>query len=81
MLSSLFRFICLYSKTRNAKMPLFSNKFSPKKPPPRKTAVNFNSDVPLENLISESGVVKLQLGQQKFNFENGDWKPRKLQPS
>jgi len=58
-------------------MPLFGNKFSPRKTPIRKSNVNVNSDKLLEDLIGENRAVKISLGDQALVFENGEWVPCK----
>ncbi|XP_012287252.1 protein chibby homolog 1 isoform X2 [Orussus abietinus] len=61
-------------------MPLFSNKFSPKKTPTRKVSislVNSNSSPQRieKELGSQVGPVRICLGNQKAVFEDGQWIP------
>ncbi|KAJ9578697.1 hypothetical protein L9F63_005059 [Diploptera punctata] len=61
-------------------MPLFSNKFSPKKPIPRKANLSLISKVlGSEKLLQELGVevgpIKLKLGDQESVFQDGQWVP------
>lgn len=59
-------------------MPIFGNKFSPRKTPIRKSNVNVNSDKLLEDLVGEHNSVKISLGDQELVFDNGEWIPSKL---
>lgn len=54
-------------------MPFFSSKFSPKKTPLRRNQLNGNNKESLDELVSETGVIKLNLHEQKLTFENGHW--------
>lgn len=58
-------------------MPLFGNKFTPKKTPPRRAQSLSNLDLDAEQMRAEFGVdydgVKLNLGGQEVAFENGIW--------
>lgn len=56
-------------------MPLFGNKFSPKKTPARKSIVSLNSEETLDELFSENKTVNLKLGDQRCIFQNGEWIP------
>lgn len=56
-------------------MPLFGNKFSPKKPPARKNSATTNTTESLENVVSSDRVVKLRLGEQEQVFRDGEWIP------
>ncbi|XP_066248858.1 protein chibby homolog 1 [Euwallacea similis] len=56
-------------------MPLFGNKFSPRKTPLRKSKTNVNSDKLLDDLVGENRSVKICLGEQELLFENGEWMP------
>ncbi|XP_022900350.1 protein chibby homolog 1 [Onthophagus taurus] len=56
-------------------MPFFGNKFSPKKPPPRKTSINGNAEEIQERLLNENRSVRLLLGHQECTFDNGQWIP------
>lgn len=58
-------------------MPLFSNKFTPKKPPPRKSSATTGSTQQLNELVSDDRVVKLKLGEQQQIFRDGEWIPGK----
>lgn len=58
-------------------MPLFSNKFSPKKAHSRKSVISLNTDAELENLVQDNGTVRVKLGDQELVFENGAWVPGK----
>ncbi|CAG9765227.1 unnamed protein product [Ceutorhynchus assimilis] len=57
------------------KMPLFGNKFSPKKTPLRKSNVNINSDKLLDDLVGEQRSIKIHLGGQELVFQEGQWVP------
>ena len=54
-------------------MPLFGNKFSPKKSGPRKypSMSNLNLDATERDL--ESGTIKIRLGSQEITFDDGQW--------
>lgn len=56
-------------------MPLFGSRFSPKKTPLRRNQLNGNNKERLDELVSESGVIKLNLFDQDLTFENGHWIP------
>lgn len=56
-------------------MPLFGNKFSPKKPPSRKSSATAAASENLEEMVSEERVVKLKLGEQETVFRDGEWVP------
>lgn len=59
-------------------MPLFPNKFSPKKIPSRKSDVSVSRVVDpsdSQEFSSEIGPIKLCLGDQEAVFENGLWIP------
>ncbi|KAK3930380.1 Protein chibby-like protein 1 [Frankliniella fusca] len=59
-------------------MPLFSNKFSPKKIPGRKTDPNLSRVVDLsdsQEFGTDIGPIKLRLGDQEAVFDNGQWIP------
>lgn len=58
-------------------MPLFGNKFSPKKTRQRKNLITLNSKESLDELVSENKTVSLTLGDQQYKFVNGDWVPGK----
>ena len=58
-------------------MPLFGNKFSPKKTRQRKNLVSLNSEESLDELVLENKTVLLTLGDQQYKFEKGDWIPGK----
>lgn len=58
-------------------MPLFGSKFSPKKPPSRKSsastaATGENLD---EKMVTEDRAVRLKLGEQETIFKDGEWIP------
>lgn len=58
-------------------MPLFGSKFSPKKPPSRKSsastaAAGENLD---EKMVAEDRAVRLKLGEQETIFKDGEWIP------
>ncbi|CAG9863371.1 unnamed protein product [Phyllotreta striolata] len=53
-------------------MPLFGNKFSPKKAPQRKSAADSPRHA-LTQLVSEERTVKLSLGDEQYLFDSGDW--------
>lgn len=63
-------------------MPLFSNKFSPKKTPVRKqilSSIKRDSKKKLpSSLTLETEPLKLKLGEQECIFEDGDWIPGML---
>lgn len=65
----------------NFKMPLFGNKFTPKKPPPRKSSATAGSIQHLDELVGDDRVVKLKLGEQQQIFRDGEWVPGKYFPS
>lgn len=60
-------------------MPLFSNKFAPKKAPVRKSIISeIGRDVDSFNekeLLEKDSIIKLCLGDQQTVFENGQWIP------
>ncbi|XP_031833096.1 beta catenin antagonist chibby [Nomia melanderi] len=61
-------------------MPLFSNKFSPKKTPTRKVGVFLiNKDLSPQRIEKELGPnvgpIRLKLGDQETVFESGVWIP------
>lgn len=60
-------------------MPFFSsNKFSPKRTPPRKVSSNRTKKIGEkddENLKLDGGRIKLKLGAQESTFQDGDWIP------
>ncbi|KAK9887697.1 hypothetical protein WA026_000018 [Henosepilachna vigintioctopunctata] len=56
-------------------MPIFGNKFSPKKTPIRKAGNHISNDDNLEELVLENRVVSLQLGKHIMKFEDGVWIP------
>ncbi|KAH0945684.1 hypothetical protein HN011_005224 [Eciton burchellii] len=61
-------------------MPLFSNKFSPKKTPTRKAAIflankNLSPKRIERELGPEVGPIRLRLGDQEAIFESGVWIP------
>ncbi|CAH2001980.1 unnamed protein product [Acanthoscelides obtectus] len=55
-------------------MPLFGNKFSPKRTPIRKSSIDLVKNN-VQDLVSEGRVVYLNLGDQKFKFDDGEWIP------
>jgi hypothetical protein len=55
-------------------MPLFGNKFSPKRAPLRKNSSHAGSE-DLEDLVLGQRTVQLRLGNQELVFENGEWIP------
>ena len=61
----------------HSRMPLFGNKFSPKKGVPRKSPSlsNLNLDASERALEfgEDTGPIKLKLGQNEMVFENGLW--------
>lgn len=64
-------------------MPLFSNKFSPKKTPARKVGVFLaNKDLSPKRIEKELGPnigpIHLKLGDQEAVFESGLWIPGKI---
>lgn len=64
------------------KMPLFSNKFSPKTIPVRRqdTSViknEFGSDYASKELSIDVAPLKLKLGDFEISFEDGQWIPGK----
>ena len=59
-------------------MPLFPNKFSPKKIPGRKSdpkSIRMVDPSSTEEFSTEVGPIKLHLGDQEAVFENGVWIP------
>ncbi|KOC68742.1 Protein chibby like protein 1 [Habropoda laboriosa] len=61
-------------------MPLFSNKFSPKKTPTRKAAVflankDFGPKCIEKELGPNIGPIRLKLGDQETVFKSGSWIP------
>lgn len=61
-------------------MPLFSNKFSPKKTPTRKAATSLaRKDLSPKRIEKELGPevgpIKLRLGDQETVFKEGAWIP------
>ncbi|CAK9796696.1 Protein chibby homolog 1 [Anthophora plagiata] len=61
-------------------MPLFSNKFSPKKTPSRKAGISLaNKDFNSKSIEKEFGLnigpIRLKLGDQETIFEAGSWIP------
>jgi hypothetical protein len=61
-------------------MPLFSSKFFPKIPLPRKTELSVtDKELGLETASQEVGLeiglIKLKLGDQESVFDNGEWVP------
>ena len=58
-------------------MPLFSNKFTPKRPAPRKAkpSEDRESEQPEEDFSVEVGPIKLKLGDQESVFQDGQWIP------
>ena len=58
-------------------MPLFPNKFSPKKIPSRKPDPNSGRviDSSPQDISANIAPIKLQLGDQEAVFENGQWIP------
>lgn len=54
-------------------MPLFGNKFSPKKPPSRKGSATTTAGEHLEEMVSDDRAVKLKLGEQEAVFKDGEW--------
>lgn len=61
-------------------MPLFSNKFSPKKTPTRKASTFLmNKDLSPRRIEKELGPdigsIRIRLGDQEAVFENGLWIP------
>lgn len=62
------------------KMPLFSNKFSPKKTPTRRAFVSLvNKDLSPKRIEKELGpdvgTIRLRLGEQEAVFDGGQWIP------
>ncbi|KAJ8939146.1 hypothetical protein NQ318_010901 [Aromia moschata] len=55
-------------------MPFFGNKFSPKKAPSRKKNSGFGKET-VGDLVTDQRNVHLQLNEQQFIFENGEWIP------
>jgi hypothetical protein len=59
-----------------AGMPLFSNKFSPKRPAPRRVELSVTKkELVPEDLGLEVEPIKLKLGDQVSLFDNGVWVP------
>jgi hypothetical protein len=63
-------------------MPLFSSKFFPKKPSPRKTELSvidkeLGPETASQEVGLEIGPIKLKLGDQESLFDNGEWVPGK----
>lgn len=63
-------------------MPLFSNKFSPKSIPVRRTDTSvikkeFGSDYASKELSLDLSPPKLKLGEFEVTFEDGQWIPGK----
>jgi len=61
-------------------MPLFSSKFFPKKPSPRKTELSvIDKELGPEKASQEVGLevgpIKLKLGDQESVFDDGEWVP------
>jgi hypothetical protein len=61
-------------------MPLFSSKFFPKKPSPRKTGLPVtDKELGPEKASQKVGLeiawIKLKLGDQESVFDNGEWVP------
>ncbi|XP_049852848.1 protein chibby homolog 1 [Schistocerca gregaria] len=56
-------------------MPLFSNKFSPRKPTPRKAIATIGQERPTEDLGLEVGEIRIRLGEQEAVFDKGEWLP------
>ncbi|KAK0168461.1 hypothetical protein PV327_002258 [Microctonus hyperodae] len=61
-------------------MPLFTNKFSPKKTPLRKASISLaNKDLSPKRIERELGPdvgpIRLRLGDQEATFDNGIWIP------
>ncbi|RZF48865.1 hypothetical protein LSTR_LSTR003245 [Laodelphax striatellus] len=59
-------------------MPLFSNKFAPKKTPPRKSTTDSWRKSERRDLIqfdADFGPIKLKLGEHECVFEDGEWIP------
>ena len=59
---------------------MFSSKFFPKKPSPRKTELSVtDKELGLEKASQEVGLeiglIKLKLGDQESVFDNGEWVP------
>lgn len=59
------------------KMPLFGNKFSPKKGIPRKSPSLSNLNLEATERQNEFGVdygpIKLRLGSNEISFDEGEW--------
>ena len=66
-------------------MPLFGNKFSPKKTPLRKSPSLSNLNLDQTSKASEFGVacgaVRLKLGDHEMTFEDGHWVSGRTDPS
>jgi len=61
-------------------MPLFSSKYFPKKPSPRKTQLSvivkeLGPEKASQEVGLETGPIKLKLGDQESVFDNGEWVP------
>lgn len=61
-------------------MPLFTNKFSPKKTPLRKASISLaNKDLSPKRIERELGPdvgpIRLRLGDQEATFDSGIWIP------
>lgn len=56
-------------------MPLFGSKFSPKKPPSRKSSASTAADDNLEEMVADDRSVRLKLGEQETVFKDGEWVP------
>ena len=58
-------------------MPLFGNKFSPKKGLPRKSTsmsnLNLDASERREEFGLDYGPIKLKLGPNEITFDNGQW--------
>ena len=58
-------------------MPLFQNKFNPKKPPPRKypsmSNLNLDATEKREEFGVDMGPLKIKLGSQEIVFDDGQW--------
>lgn len=54
-------------------MPFFGSKFSPKKPPSRKSSATTTTGEQLEEMVSDDRAVKLKLGDQEAVFKDGEW--------
>ena len=58
-------------------MPLFGNKFSPKKSVPRKSPslsnLNLDADQSAQEFGFDHGPIKIRLGNNEVTFEDGHW--------